>query len=284
MKKLFLLLLCCCGFLQAEPIKCVSHRGEEFAAPEASRPAFELAMKLSADIIKLDVRSTKDGVLALSHDETLKRTMNWDVKVAEKTFAELKEQGTFLEVGGCKNEKLLTLAEALEIVKTAPEFWLDPKDKSEKTIDDAVKMMLDAGIRPQQIMIAAFSNTVLEYARKKYPDIRRVKHLVIRKNASGKYKGMYSGNFKPNLYKDSAAITRALSAEQKRLGLYGVNIPLKAFFDGIYHAEAMQKLRENKLWCALYFVHDSATAEYAGKLKSDAFVTGAVEKVRSYCK
>ena len=284
MKKLFLLLLCCCGFLQAEPIKCVSHRGEEFAAPEASRPAFELAMKLSADIIKLDVRSTKDGVLALSHDETLKRTMNWDVKVAEKTFAELKEQGTFLELGGYKNEKLLTLAEALEIVKTAPEFWLDPKDKSGKTIDDAVKMMLDAGIRPQQIMIAAFSNTVLEYARKKYPNIRRVKHLVIRKNASGKYKGMYSGNFKPHLYNDSAAITSALSAEQKRLGLYGVNIPLKAFSDGIYTAEEMQKLRENKLWRSLYFVHDSANAEYACKLKSDAFVTGSIEKVRSYCK
>ena len=95
---------------------------------------------------------------------------------------------------------------------------------------------------------------------------------------------MYSGNFKPNLYKDSAAVTRALLAEQKRLGLYGVNIPLKAFFDGIYHAEAMQKLRENKLWCALYFVHDSATAEYAQKLQPDAFVTGAIEKVKSYCK
>ena len=284
MKKLFFLLLFCSGILYAEPIKCVSHRGEEFAAPEASRPAFELAMKLHADIIKLDVRSTGDGVLVLSHDETLKRTMNWDVKVAEKTFAELKKQGTFLELGGHKNEKLLTLAEALEIVKTAPDFWLDPKDKSEKTIDHAVKMLLDAGIKPQQIMITAFSNAVLEYARKKYPDIRRVKHLVIRKIASGKYKGMYSGNFKPNLYKDSAAITKALIAEQKRLGLYGVNIPLKAFSDGIYTAGEMQKLRENKLWCALYFVHDSATAEYAGKLKSDAFVTGAIEKVRSYCK
>lgn len=284
MKKMLLFLLLSCTVLRAEVIQCVSHRGEEFSAPEASRPAFELAMKLKADIIKLDVRSTKDGMLVLSHDETLKRTMNWNVKVAEQSFAELENKGTFLEIGGYKNEKILTLAEALKIVKTAPEFWLDPKDKSPETIDKAVKTMLEAGIKPQQIMIAAFSNKVLEYAKEKYPEIRRVKHLVLRKNRSGKHKDMFSGNFRPNLYKDAAAITKALLAEQKRLGLYGVNIPLKAFSGGIYTAEELQKLRQNKLWCSLYFVHDASAAEYAQKLKPDAFVTGAIEKVKSYCK
>ena len=284
MKKLLLFLLLSCTVLRADVIQCVSHRGEEFSAPEASRPAFELAMKLNADIIKLDIRSTKDGELVLSHDETLKRTMNWNVKVAEQTLADLKSKGLFLEIGDYKNEKLLTLSEALKIVKTAPEFWLDPKDKSPETIDKAVKTMLEEGIKPQQIMIVAFSNQVLEYAQNKYPDIRRVKHLVLRKNKSGKYKGMLGGNFRPHLYKDAAAVTKALLAEQKRLGLYGVNIPLKAFSGGIYTAEELQKLRQNKLWCALHFVHDEKTAEYAQKLQVDAFVTGAIEKVKSYCK
>lgn len=284
MKKLLLFLLLTGTVLRADFIQCVSHRGEEFSAPEASRPAFELAMKLKANIIKLDIRSTKDGALVLSHDETLKRTMNWNVKVAEQTLADLKSKGIFLEIGGYKNEKILTLAEALQIVKTAPEFWLDPKDKLPETIDKALKTMLEEGIKPQQIMIVAFSNQVLEYARNKYPDIRRVKHLVLRKNKSGKYKGMLGGNFRPHLYKDAAAVTKALLAEQKRLGLYGVNIPLKAFSGSIYTAEELQKLRQNKLWCAIYFVHDAPTAEYAQKLQPDAFVTGAIEKVKSYCK
>ena len=74
------------SFAAPETIKCVAHRGEEFAAPEASRPAFELAMKLKADIIKLDVQSTKDGVVVVSHDKTLKRTMNWNVKIKDVTL------------------------------------------------------------------------------------------------------------------------------------------------------------------------------------------------------
>ena len=98
------------------PVKCVSHRGEEFDAPEASRPAFLLAVRRQADVVKLDIRFTKDGVVVLSHDSTLKRTMNWDAPIAELTFKEIRDKGVFLEVGGFKGEKLLTLREGLAIV------------------------------------------------------------------------------------------------------------------------------------------------------------------------
>ena len=82
------------GLAGAEtPVKCVSHRGEEMDAPEASRPAFELAARRHADIVKLDIRFTKDGVVVLSHDSTLKRTMDWDAPISELTCREIREKG-----------------------------------------------------------------------------------------------------------------------------------------------------------------------------------------------
>ena len=288
LKKLLIPAVCSLLALQSfaapETIKCVAHRGEEFAAPEASRPAFELAMKLKADIIKLDVQSTKDGVVVVSHDKTLKRTMNWNVKIKDVTLAEIKSKGVFVPVGGYKNEKLLTLQEALNIVKTAPEFWLDPKDAEEKTVDKAIEIMLKNQIKPQQIMVATFSQKVLIYVKAKYPAIRLVKHLGLRKVVKGKYTGKLSGNVKPHLFKNAAAVTKGLLAEQKELGLYGVNIPRRIFADGFCNAEELQKLRQHQLWSAIYFVHDAPAAEYACQFKPDAFVTGSIEKVRPYCK
>ena len=124
--------MCGCRIWQTEythPIKCVSHRGEEFDAPEASAPAFRLAMQKKADIVKLDIQFTADGIVVLSHDSTLTRMMNWNVKIKDVTLSEIKKH-TFINVGGYTGEKLLTLREGLEIVKDCPEFWIDFKSFS----------------------------------------------------------------------------------------------------------------------------------------------------------
>ena len=281
MKKcLFYLCLCGAVVLSAAQVKMVSHRGEEFSAPEASRTAFEQAMKLKADVIKLDIHSSKDGVVVLSHDPTLKRTMLWNVKIADTTYEQLA-QGVFVPVNGVKNEKLLTLEQGVEIVKSAPEFWLDVKDKKPETLDKALQIMFKANIKPEQIMIATFAQNVLEYGKTKYPDIRRVKHITLRKLYKGKYKGRLNGNVRPNVYNDAAAFTKALLAEQKRLGLYGYNLPLKGFKNNLYTAGELKKLRQNKVWCAVYYAHTAEQAKDALKLGADAWVTGSIAAAKS---
>ncbi|MBI4618413.1 MAG: glycerophosphodiester phosphodiesterase [Planctomycetes bacterium] len=51
----------------------IAHRGARSLAPENTLPAFAIAARLGADLVEFDVRLTRDGKLAVFHDETLER-------------------------------------------------------------------------------------------------------------------------------------------------------------------------------------------------------------------
>lgn len=70
--------------------KVWAHRGACAYAPENTLEAFELAVRQHADGVELDVQLTKDGKLAVIHDETIDRTCNGTGNVKDFTMAELK--------------------------------------------------------------------------------------------------------------------------------------------------------------------------------------------------
>lgn len=51
-----------------------AHRGASAAAPENSLAAFDLAVRLGAHGVELDVQRSADGVVVVLHDETVDRT------------------------------------------------------------------------------------------------------------------------------------------------------------------------------------------------------------------
>ena len=53
--------------------KIFAHRGASGYAPENTLEAFELAVRMGADGVELDVHMTKDGELVVAHDEQLSR-------------------------------------------------------------------------------------------------------------------------------------------------------------------------------------------------------------------
>lgn len=55
--------------------KIFAHRGASAYAPENTLAAFDLAQRLGADGIELDVQLTKDGEVVVIHDETIDRTV-----------------------------------------------------------------------------------------------------------------------------------------------------------------------------------------------------------------
>ena len=69
----------------------VGHRGTVKFAPENTIPAFQAAIQYGADLLEMDIRETKDGVLIIMHDATVDRTTDGTGKVNEKTLAEIKE-------------------------------------------------------------------------------------------------------------------------------------------------------------------------------------------------
>ena len=58
---------------QTRRVVVIAHRGEHLHHPENTTPAFEEAVRLGADYIEVDVRTTADGKLVLSHDGTVDR-------------------------------------------------------------------------------------------------------------------------------------------------------------------------------------------------------------------
>lgn len=69
----------------------VAHRGASAYAPENTLAAHDLALEQRADALELDVRSTADGTLVLSHDETLLRTTGDPRRVDELTAEAIDE-------------------------------------------------------------------------------------------------------------------------------------------------------------------------------------------------
>ena len=60
-----------------------SHRGDEQNYPENSIPGILSAIMMGADVIEIDIRLTKDNIMVLMHDASLKRTTDWSAKAGK---------------------------------------------------------------------------------------------------------------------------------------------------------------------------------------------------------
>lgn len=97
-------------------ILVASHRAAHANHPENSLAAIREAIRLGVDIVELDVRETKDGILVLMHDKTITRTTGKTGGTTDYTYAELK-QFPLLHNGQPTGERIPTFEEALLTTK-----------------------------------------------------------------------------------------------------------------------------------------------------------------------
>src|SRR5512140_1977680 len=92
-------------------INIVGHRGAPVEEPENTLRSFRRALDLGVAAVELDVQLTRDGCLAVIHDETLERTTNGHGRVQDFTLAELQR----LDAG--RGEPIPALEEVLELAR-----------------------------------------------------------------------------------------------------------------------------------------------------------------------
>jgi glycerophosphoryl diester phosphodiesterase len=92
-------------------LKIMGHRGAAGVEPENTLRSFRRALDLGVAMVELDVHLTKDGRLAVIHDDTLDRTTNGRGPVKDFTLAELQR----LDAG--QGERLPALEEVFSLVK-----------------------------------------------------------------------------------------------------------------------------------------------------------------------
>lgn len=98
----------------------LAHRGASAYAPENTMASFELARKMGAQGIELDVQLTRDGKLAVIHDHTIDRTSGGNGRVSDMTLAELREHDfsyTFKGEYGTEGSRIPELKEVMQFAK-----------------------------------------------------------------------------------------------------------------------------------------------------------------------
>ena len=98
------------------------HRGASAYAPENTLEAFELAAKMGAHGVELDVHICRSGELVVTHDETVERVSEGEGRVADMTLSELK---------------------ALHFNRTHPEY----KDARIPTLQEVFRLLRPTGMR-----------------------------------------------------------------------------------------------------------------------------------------
>ncbi len=91
------------------------HRGASAYAPENTLPAFDLARRMGAQGVELDVQLSADGRLVCIHDETLDRTTTGVGPVGARTLDELRTFEAPNGMAGYEGVQIPTLDEVFEL-------------------------------------------------------------------------------------------------------------------------------------------------------------------------
>lgn len=119
----------------------VAHRNEIAFYPENSIEGILSAILGGTDVIEIDVTQTKDHVLVLMHDSTLKRTTDFNDKkgkdglptseyIWDWTYAQLQQLNLKTNNGKVTEYKIPTLYEAMMVMKDRCFIHLDQKVKN----------------------------------------------------------------------------------------------------------------------------------------------------------
>src|ERR1017187_3857757 len=132
---LLLLLLATAMPAETRRVVAISHRGEHLHHPENTMPAFQEAIRLGADYIEVDVRTTSDGKLILSHDGTVNRCTNGQGDVARMTFHQLRALDAGIKTGPeFAGTKMPSFDEVLDLARSKIGIYVDVKQVSAKDL------------------------------------------------------------------------------------------------------------------------------------------------------
>jgi len=132
----------------------VGHRGAKAYEIENTLESFRKAIELGANAIELDVRTSRDGELILSHDDNLQKIYGKDVHISGSALEELKQ---------LTGNRIATLEEALRFIgRKVEKILIELKEAGyERKVLEVIRKE-DLGDR---VIIVSFREEVLAQVR-----------------------------------------------------------------------------------------------------------------------
>lgn len=162
----------------AEAAKAVSsivgHRGSSADRPENTLASYRRALEAGANIVEIDVRTTKDGVLVSMHDADVRRTTNGKGLIHELTLAELQK----LDAGGWfdpkyQGERVPTVQEILGLCRGKAKVLLDLKEDGPEYVARLIAEVRKHG-SPKEIVVGVRSVEQARQFRKQLPEAKQI--------------------------------------------------------------------------------------------------------------
>ena len=159
------------GAETAPRLLVIAHRGASSYAPENTLAAFDLALRIGATHIELDVHATSDGQVVVIHDDMVDRTTNGHGPVASQTLAELTalDAGSWFD-GRFAGERIPTFAAVLERYKGRAHVHTEIKGRSDGLTERTVDLVRGHGMA-DHVTITSFQRERIEETRRYAPEL-----------------------------------------------------------------------------------------------------------------
>jgi len=126
--------------LPQRPVRISHHRGANRYAPENTLPAFEKSIRMGADFVEFDVRTTVDGKLFLMHDGSLDRTTDGHGQISSASSKDVANLNAGFKFGApFAKVKVPTLDEFLATTAGKVDLYFDAKAIAPEALAAAVE-------------------------------------------------------------------------------------------------------------------------------------------------
>lgn len=151
-----------------------AHRGGAKKAPENTLSALAYAKEQRADYAEIDVQETKEGVVVLLHDSSLKRTTGVDKKIWEMNYFQIRK----LDAGShfrkdFAHERIPTLQQAIDFCGNELQLNVEIKYNGEnQDIVRRVVKIFEKNDIVDTVILSSMNYNFLREAKELNPDIR----------------------------------------------------------------------------------------------------------------
>ena len=134
---------------KSKSILVAAHRGDWRIAPENSLKALQSCIEQGFDMMELDVKMTKDGILVVMHDQTIDRTTNGKGNVSDYTLEDIRKFRLRNGLGRVTNNEIPTFKELMLVAKGK---ILINVDKGNDHLKEVFEVLKETGTINQSIV------------------------------------------------------------------------------------------------------------------------------------